>query len=123
EKVLFFQKIELLTEISGVTLSYLADISDEIKLDEGSTLVLDDKVNTDFLVLVKGVVDFYEKGMYISEVSRGQFIGEMLSKPNFVNTNLIIAKNETRILKFNKDKFYELLADNVVLAEKVLEYA
>lgn len=123
EKILFFQKIELLEEVSGVTLSYLADISDEIKLEEGTTLVLDDKVNTDFFVLVKGVVDFYERGMYMAEFSRGQFIGEMLSKPNFVNTNLIIAKSETRILKFNKDKFYELLADNVVLAEKVLEYA
>ena len=123
EKILFFQKIELLNEISGVTLSYLADISDEIKLDEGATLILDDKVNTDFFVLVTGVVDFYEKGVYVSEFSRGQFIGEMLSKPNFVNTNLVIAKSETRILKFNKDKFYELLADHVVLAEKVLEYA
>jgi MFS family permease len=123
EKVLFFQKIPLLKDISGITLSYLADISEEVKLKQGETLILDDKVNNDFYVQVAGLVDFYERGVYVSEFSKGQFIGEMLAKPNFVNTNLIIAKSDTSILKFNKDKFYELLADNVKLADKVLEYA
>jgi hypothetical protein len=47
----------------------------------------------------------------------------MLGKQNFVNTNLILAKSEVSVLKFNKDKFYELLSDNVKLANKVLEFA
>lgn len=123
EKVLFFQNIELLQDIPGITLSYLADISEEIKIKKDETLTLDDKVNNDFYVLLNGVVDFYERGVYASEFSKGQFIGEMLAKHNFVNTNLIIAKSDANILKFNKDKFYELLADNVKLAEKVPEYA
>ena len=123
EKVLFFQKIEMLDDIPGITLSYLADISEEVKMKQGETLILDDKVNNDFYVQVSGVVDFYEKAVFVSEFSVGQFIGEMLAKPNFVNTNLIIAKSDVRILKFNKDKFYELLADHVKLADKVLEFA
>lgn len=123
EKVLFFQKISLLEGIPGITLSYLAEISEEIKIKDGQNLILDDKVNNDFYVLVNGIVDFYEQGVYVSEFSKGQFIGEMLTRPNFVNANLIIAKSDTSILKFNKDKFYELLADHVKLADKVLEYA
>lgn len=122
-KVMFFQKIDLLKGIAGITLSYLADISDEIKVKQGDSLTLDDKINNDFFIIVSGEVDFYEKGVYAAEFSKGQFIGEMLTKANFVNTNLIIAKSETIILKFNKDKFYELLADQVKLADKVLEYA
>lgn len=123
EEVLFFQQIDLLEGISGITLSYLADISEEIQLKEGQNLILDDKVNNEFYVLINGSVDFYEKGVYVSEFSRGQFIGEMLAKPNYLNTNLIIAKTNASIIKFNKDKFYELLADNVKLADKVLQYA
>ena len=122
-KVMFFQKIDLLQGIAGIVLSYLADISEEINVKQGESLVLDDKVNNDFFVLVSGTVDFYEKGVYVSEFSKGQFIGEMLTKSNFVNTNLVIAKGDTSILKFNKDKFYELLADHVKLADKVMEYA
>ena len=123
EEVLFFQQIPLLEGISGITLSYLADISEEIQMKEGQNLILDDKVNNDFYVLISGTVDFYEKGVYVSEFSRGQFIGEMLAKANYLNTNLIIAKTNASIIKFNKDKFYELLADNVKLADKVLQYA
>lgn len=123
EEVLFFQKIDLLESISGITLSYLADISEEIQLREGQSLILDEKVNNDFYVLISGSADFYEQGVFVSEFSRGQFIGEMLAKPNYLNTNLIIAKTSANIIKFNKDKFYELLADNVKLADKVLQYA
>lgn len=123
EEVLFFQQIDLLEGIPGITLSYLADISEEIQLKEGKNLILDDKVNNDFYVLISGQVDFYEKGVFVSEFSRGQFIGEMLAKHNYLNTNLIIAKTNANIIKFNKDKFYELLADNVKLADKVIQYA
>jgi len=123
EKVLFFQKIDLLEGIPGITLSHLAEISDEVKIKQGDSLILDDKVNNDFYVLIAGSVDFYEQGQYVSEYTKGEFIGEKLAKPNFINTNLIIAKSDTSILKFNKDKFYEVLADNVKLADKVLEYA
>nr|HNH61465.1 cyclic nucleotide-binding domain-containing protein [Cyclobacteriaceae bacterium] len=123
EEVLFFQQIDLLEGIPGITLSYLADISEEIQLREGESMILDENVNNDFYVMINGSVDFYQKGVYVSEFHRGQFIGEMLSKANYLNTNLIIAKTNANIIKFNKDKFYELLADNVKLADKVLQYA
>ena len=59
--------------------------------------------------LISGTVDFFQRGEQVSEFTQGQFIGEMLGLPNFVNTNLIIAKSDVVILKFNKDQFYELL--------------
>jgi len=46
----------------------------------------------------------------------------MLSAPGFANTNLIVGNEETVLLKINKDLFYELVSDNVKLADKVLEY-
>jgi len=122
-EILFFQRTEMLKEIPGITLSYLADISDEIAIQEGDSLILDDRTNNDFFIIAKGKADLYQKGELVVEYDRGQFIGEMLGKPNFVNTNLILAKSEVRLLKFNKDKFYELLSDNVKLANKVLEFA
>jgi ATP:ADP antiporter, AAA family len=39
-----------------------------------------------------------------------------------VNTNLLIAKSEVVILRLNKDQFYELVSDNVKLADKILEF-
>ena len=121
-KVQFFQKIEVFENVPGITLSYLADISEELRLKVGESLTLDEKSNNNFFVLVKGTVDLYQRGERVGEFFEGQFVGEMLAIPNFVNTNLLIPKTEVVILKFNKDQFYELLSDNVKLADKIIEF-
>jgi len=122
EMVLFFQKINFFENVPGITLSHLSDISEEIRMKERDSLPLDEKVNNNFFVLISGSVDFFQRGEWIAEFTQGQFLGEMLGLPNFVNTNLVIAKSDAVILKFNKDQFYELLSDNVKLADKVLEF-
>jgi hypothetical protein len=122
EKVLFFQKISVFENIPGITLSYLADISEEIRMNGKDSLVLDEKSNTCFYVLVAGTIDFYQRGQLVSQFTQGQFIGEMLGLPNFVNTNVLIAQSDVVILKLNKDQFYELLSDNVRLADKIIEF-
>lgn len=122
EMVLFFQKINFFENVPGITLSYLSDISEEIRMKPKDSLTLDEKLNNNFYVLISGAVDFFQRGELVSEFTKGQFIGEMLGLPNFVNTNLVIAKSDVVILKFNKDQFYELLSDNVKLADKVLEF-
>lgn len=122
EKVLFFQKITVFENIPGITLSYLTDISEEIRMNSEETLILDEKSNNHFYVLVAGTIDFYRRGEFVSQFTQGQFIGEMLGLPNFVNTNVLISKSDVVILKLNKDQFYELLSDNVKLADKIMEF-
>jgi CRP-like cAMP-binding protein len=122
EMVLFFQKINFFENVPGITLSYLSDISQELRIKSGESHVLDEKVNNYFYVIVSGSVEFYQRGERVAEFSFGQFIGEMLGLPSFVNTNLIIATTDVVILRFNKDQFYELLSDDVKLADKVLQF-
>ena len=122
EKVLFFQKISVFENIPGITLSYLADFSEEIRMNADETLVLDEKSNASFYVIVLGTIHFYQRGEMMSEFSHGQFIGEMLAFPNFVNTNVLIAQSDVVLLRLNKEQFYELLSDNVRLADKILEF-
>lgn len=120
EKVLFFQKLRIFEQVAGVVLAALADISEETRMKEGAVLTLDEKGNNYFYVLVNGVVDYYYRGEVLKQFTEGQFIGEMLGLPNFVNTNLLIAKSDIIIIRFHKDQFYELLSDNVKLADQVL---
>lgn len=121
-KVMFFKSIEVFEGIPGVVLSNLADLSEELKLNAEASLVVDGKVNNYFYIIFAGQVEFFEKGKSVGEYTKGQFIGEMLTSPNFVNTHVLIAREETILLKVNKDQFYELLSDNVRLADRVLEY-
>jgi ATP:ADP antiporter, AAA family len=122
ERVLFFQKVSMFDTIPGITLSYLADISEEVRLRRDETLILDEKSNNNFYVIVSGAVEFYKRGVLVTEYGQGQFIGEMLAVPNFINANLLMAKSDVVILKLSKDQFYALLSDNVKLADKIIEF-
>jgi ATP:ADP antiporter, AAA family len=122
DQILFFQKQPLFENIPGITLSYIADISEEIHMKEAETLVLDERSNNNFYLIRSGAINLYQRGVFVSNFSAGQFVGEMLGMPTFVNTNILIASGESVILKFNKDQFYELLSDNVRLADKVIEF-
>lgn len=122
EKVMFFQKITVFENIPGITLSYLADLSEEVRVNAQESLVLDEKTNAYFYVIVEGTIHLYQRGHMVSEFKQGQFIGEMLGISNFVNTNILIAQSDAVIIKLNKDQFYELLSDNVRLADKILEF-
>lgn len=121
-KVMFFKSIEVFDGIPGVALSHLSDISYEIKLEPQKSMVIDGKVNNNFFIIYSGEVEFFEKGKSAGSYKAGQFIGEMVASPGFVNTHVLIAKAETILLKVDKDQFYELLSDNVKLADRVLEY-
>jgi ATP:ADP antiporter, AAA family len=121
-KVLFFKGLTIFETIPGIILSHLADISEEHRLQNGESLVLDERSNNNFYLMVAGSINLYQRGKPVSNFSEGQFVGEMLSLPNFVNTNILIASSEAVILKFNKDQFYELLSDNVKLADKVITF-
>lgn len=122
EKVLFFQRINIFEDVPGITLSYIADISIELQLHRGDNMVLDEKTNNDFFVLASGSADLYQQGALVSRFESGQFIGEMLALPDFVNTNILLARTDLVMLRINKDQFYELLAGNVTLTDKVLAY-
>ncbi len=122
ERTTFFQSIHVFDGIPGLVLSYLADISKEQHLNSGEFLSVDERLNNEFFILFSGSVQYYEKSRYVSDFGAGQFVGEMLSAPGFVNTNLLVAKEATTLLKINKDQFYELLSDNVKLTDKFLQF-
>jgi len=121
EKVLFFRSIALFEGTPGIGLSYLADISDEEFIKAGESLAVDEKLNNSFYVVYAGRVEYFNKGKLSATYARGQFIGEMTTGGGFANSNVLVAKEDAILLRFNKDLFYELLSGTVKLADKVLE--
>jgi hypothetical protein len=121
EKVLFFRSIPLFTGTPGIALSHLADISEEERMRTDASLQVDEKINNSFYIVHSGTVEYYDKGSFAGVFTNGQFIGEMLSGSGFATSNLLVAREDSLLLKINKDLFYELLAGNVKLTDRVLE--
>jgi ATP:ADP antiporter, AAA family len=122
EKIKFFQRISVFNGISGLSLSYLADISEEVVLIENQSIAIDEKMNNNFYINYSGAVEYFERGVYRSTYQSGQFIGEMLAASGFAHSNILRARERSVLLRINKDQFYELLSDNVKLADKVLDF-
>jgi AAA family ATP:ADP antiporter len=121
EKVLFYKAIKIFEGTPGIGLSYLADISDEEFIPTGGSMSVDEKLTNYFYIVYAGQVDYFYRGQLAGTYERGQFVGEMLAGGGFGNANVLMAKEDTILLRFAKDPFYELLAGNVKLADKVLE--
>ncbi|HMJ68441.1 MAG TPA: hypothetical protein VK508_06085 [Cyclobacteriaceae bacterium] len=121
EKVLFFQSIRLFEGTPAIALSYLSDFSEEERLVANASLSLDEKLNNHFYIVYSGSLEYYCKGRIQGEYATGQFVGEMLAPEGFANANMLVAKEDTLLLKFSKDMFYELLAGSVKLTDRVLE--
>lgn len=122
DKVLFLKSIDVFKDIPGLTLSFLADITEEEVLTESDVKAVDEKVNNHFYIILSGQVDCYAKGDYHRSYVKGEFIGEMLTEPGFANSFLLKVKRRAVLLKINKDQFYELLSDNVRLADRILDF-
>jgi ATP:ADP antiporter, AAA family len=122
EKIKFYQSLDVLRGIPGITLSYLADISKEISLKSNEVLRLDQTLNDYFYIAYAGSVEYFSKGKFVKQFERGDFIGEMLASTGFLNSHLLQAKSDTVLLKMPKSNTYELLAERITLTEKFLAF-
>ena len=122
DKILFLSSIKIFTGISGLSLSFLADIAEADLLKENDSLSLDERTNNNFYIVYAGEIDFFDKGVHQTVFKKGQFLGEMLSLSGFAKSNTLLAKEKSILLKLNKDLLYELLAENVKLADRILDY-
>jgi hypothetical protein len=122
EKIKFFQSIEVLKDIQGITLSFLADIAEELKIADNGVLKLDENLNNFFYLMYGGKVEYFSKGKMVQEFNKGEFIGEMMDDSGYFSSNLLRAVEESVLLRIRKDDVYELLADWIALTERFLEF-
>ena len=114
--------MERFSGVSGLSLSFLADIAQEDTLFQNETLSLDERTNNNFYIIYSGEIDYFNKAVHQDTYKKGQFLGEMLSLPGFAKSNTLLAKEKTVLLRINKELLYELLSENVKLADRILEY-
>lgn len=122
EKILFLRQMDAFSDVTGLAIARVVDIIELLVLEEGQTLSIDENYNDNFYIVYEGVLNIYENGRVAGITNKGEFIGELMKSNNYLKSNLIIAVETTVLFKLNKDSFYELLADNIKLAHKIVEY-
>jgi len=114
--------MEVFNQITGLLLSYVADAMPTKLVSEGETLNLDGEIANFFLIIRSGKLNYYENGELVKEMSEKNFIGENIDNQQLRNSRLLVALEDSNILLLSKDRYYELLSDNLHFAQTVIRY-
>ncbi len=122
EKVQFLQSMDVFAEVSGLLLSYVADEMPVKLLTEGETLNLHGEMQQYFIIVRTGRANLYFGGELRKTMTSKVFMGEQIDNQEDKSNNLIVALEDTSILLISKDRYYELLSDNLLFAHSVIRY-
>ena len=120
--VRFLKRLDLFKGTPGLIISQLVDLTNELFVPEGEMISIDSNKNSYFFVILNGSVNLYESGNIKGNLGKGEFIGELTYTQDYLRSGLIIAVEDTVLLRIPKDQFYELLSENIRLAQNVVEY-
>jgi len=122
EKIHFLKSMKVFSGVSGLLLSYVADDTLIYHLTEGESMMLN-KEKTDFFIIVRsGELNFYHQGTLTRTLKERNFIGEILDPEEIKGDNHLVAIADSELLILNKDRYYELLSDNILFAQSVMRY-
>ncbi len=122
EKVQFLRTMRVFQEVSGLILSYVADGILAKNLREGETLNLQGEINQYFIIVRSGRVNHYLNGELQRTMEARNFLGEQLDNQEDNSLRILVALEETHLLLINKDRYYEILSDNLLFAQSVIKY-
>ncbi|MEN8250669.1 MAG: HEAT repeat domain-containing protein, partial [Bacteroidota bacterium] len=122
EKVRFLQSMEAFRDVTGLLLSYVADDMQTKLLNEGETMALAGDMTSYFIIIRSGKVNHYEDGAMIRTMESKDFIGERLENQQVEGSGQLVALEDARLMLINKDRYYELLSDNLSFAQSVIKY-
>ena len=122
EKVRFLQSMRVFSEVTGLLISYVADEMPSKLLMEGETLNLQGEMSQYFVIVRSGKANHYLKGELQKTLEEKNFIGEQIDNQEDSFTSIIVALEDTRLLLISKDRYYEILSDNLIFAQSVIRY-
>ncbi len=122
EKVRFLQSMKVFNQISGLLLSYLSDDIIIHRLLEGETLNLGGEYAKYFIIVRSGNGNLYQDGEQVRTLEAKKFVGEKFDNQEDSASHIIVALEETQLYLISKDRYYELLSDNLLFAQSVIRH-
>ena len=122
EKVIFLQDIPAFAEITTEQLSHIASITEEIELEPETTIIQQDEPAEALYLVLEGKVRLHRYGQDIEIIKeKGDFgLWSLLDneQPNIATATTI---EPTRLLKIDREEFYEVVADYVEITQGILK--
>jgi ATP/ADP translocase/HEAT repeat protein len=120
EKVLLLKRAPLFERIAGEDLAALARVADVERFASGEALFREGEVADAFFVIVNGRVAIARGGHQVAVLGAGEAVGEMAVLDRAPRSATATALEDTEVLWVASEEFYEILHEQVEIAEGVI---
>ncbi|MBI4543285.1 MAG: cyclic nucleotide-binding domain-containing protein [Gemmatimonadetes bacterium] len=120
EKILFLKSAPVFERVSGEDLAPLARVADVEVFSPGRTIFSQGEMGDALYVIVRGAVAIHSGGEPIATLGPGEAFGEMAVLDSEPRSATAITHEETEVLRIGSEEFYEILHEQVEIAEGVI---
>ena len=121
EKIDHLQKIPLFSDLSKKELRFLAQMTSETTVREGSTLVKQGETGQEAMIVESGTADVLRDGKKIDDLEAGDFFGEMSLINHMPRNADVIATSDMDLLVMDAREFSSVLSEYPEVAVKILK--
>lgn len=120
ERVMFLKGLELFAAVPGDDLAEVAQIADEVTLDEGELLFREGERGDALYLVVEGALRVEQGGRTLATLGTREVVGEMALLDPAPRSATCAATAPARLLRLSADAFAELLVERPEVASGVL---
>ncbi len=120
EKILFLKSASVFERVSGEDLAALARVADVETYAPGQAVFREGEMGDALFVIVRGKIRIESGGQRLAELGPGEAFGEMAVLDEVPRSGTAVAADETEVLRIGNEEFYEILHEQVEIAEGVI---
>ncbi len=120
EKILFLKSAPVFARLSGEDLTPLARMAEVLAFGRGETIFNEGEMGDALFVIVRGHVTIFHNQMPLATLGPGEAFGEMAVLDEVPRSATAVAKDETEVLAIGSEEFYEMLHEQVEIAEGII---
>jgi ATP/ADP translocase/HEAT repeat protein len=120
EKILFLKSAPVFARLSGEDLAPLARIAEVATYAAGQKVFAEGELGDALFVIIRGAVRILRGGETLAELGPGEPFGEMAVLDEVPRSATAVALGEAELLRIGSEEFYEILHEQVEIAEGVI---
>ena len=121
EKIDHLQKIPLFADLSKKELRFLAQMTSETSVREGSKVVKQGEMGQEAMIVEDGTADVLRDGQKIDDLGPGDFFGEMSLINHMPRNADVVATSDMNLLVMDAREFSSVLSEYPEVSVKILK--
>ncbi len=120
EKILFLKSAPVFARLAGEDLAPLARMAEVLAYGKGERIFTQGEIGDALFVVVRGSVTISHDGTPLATLGTGEAFGEMAVLDEVPRSATAEAAEETEVLAIGNEEFYEMLHEQVEIAEGII---